>query len=439
MATIRYRINEKSKSNPTKIYIRFRGDNFDCETPTNIQVYKNDWSASKQKLKATSNLDTNRVKINNQLDDLKKIVNDRFNEDYNIGVIIDTHWLKELINVFHNQPTASKDPKNSNLLIDYAKQFIQNLKDKRNKRTGLPLNKRTIQDYENSLEKIIRFDKFKKTNTKLDTVNLTYHSNFIKFLRSIDFLGENTIGGVISNLKTFLKDADIQGLKVHKDYKTQDFYAPSFKPKDIYLDESEIDKIRTYQFEKDGFLDNARDWLIIGLWTGLRVSDLLRLTIKDLKGDYIDNTNFKTNIPVTIPIHPHVREILTKRNWQFPRYITEQNFNDYIKQVAENVGLKEKVNGAKMMLMTDGNGKPLLNHLGKKIHRKQLGTFPKYELVTTHICRRSFASNLYGKIDTLTIMKITGHQTEKQFLSYIKITPKHHAEKLSQWWAEYYK
>lgn len=56
--------------------MRFRGDNFDCETPTEIHVYKNDWSASKQKLKATANLDANRMKINSQLEDLKKRIND---------------------------------------------------------------------------------------------------------------------------------------------------------------------------------------------------------------------------------------------------------------------------------------------------------------------------------------------------------------------------
>lgn len=439
MATIRYRNNENSKSNPTKIYVRFRGENFDCEAPTDILVYKKDWSISKQKLKATSNLDTQRIKINNQLDDLKKQINDSFNDDYTNGVKIDTNWLKEIINNFHNQPTESKNQRNVNLLRDYAKIYIENLQHKRNKRTGQSLKKRTIQDYQNSVEKIIQFEKHKKVNSKLDAINLKYHRDFINYLRSIDLLGENTIGGIITNLKTILKDADINGLKVCKDYKTDEFYSPSFKPKDIYLDEIEIEKIRNHNFETDSYLDNARDWLIIGLWTGLRVSDLLILTARDLKGNYIDNTNFKTNIPVTIPIHPHVKEILNKRNGEFPRPITEQKFNEYIKEVTQIVGLDEKTDGAKIMLVTDIDGKPILNHLGKKVYRKQQGVFPKYELVTTHICRRSFASNLYGKIDTLTIMKITGHQTEKQFLSYIKITPKHHAEKLSQWWAEYYK
>jgi integrase len=75
---------------------------------------------------------------------------------------------------------------------------------------------------------------------------------------------------------------------------------------------------------------------------------------------------------------------------------------------------------------------------GKKklISRKKLGIYPKYELVSSHTCRRSFATNLYGKIDTLTIMKITGHLSERVFLDYIKITPKEYAEKLKAHWKQ---
>lgn len=34
----------------------------------------------------------------------------------------------------------------------------------------------------------------------------------------------------------------------------------------------------------------------------------------------------------------------------------------------------------------------------------------------------------------MTIMAITGHKTETQFLKYIKITPKENAEKLKEYW-----
>ena len=40
----------------------------------------------------------------------------------------------------------------------------------------------------------------------------------------------------------------------------------------------------------------------------------------------------------------------------------------------------------------------------------------KWELITTHTARRSFASNAYlQNVPTISIMKITGHRTEKVF------------------------
>lgn len=99
--------------------------------------------------------------------------------------------------------------------------------------------------------------------------------------------------------------------------------------------------------------------------------------------------------------------------------------------MAEEAGRTEMTEGAKLTdIKVQEDGKK------KKIHRKIFGKYPKHELVSSHICRRSFATNLYGKIDTLTIMKITGHQTEKQFLNYIKITPKEYAVRLKQLWSK---
>jgi len=144
---------------------------------------------------------------------------------------------------------------------------------------------------------------------------------------------------------------------------------------------------------------------------------------------FIYKQTLKTDYPVIIPIHDQVKAILEKRNGEFPRQISDQKFNDYIKIICEKIGLNEIVDGAKITEMKiKENGKTV------KIHRKNFGKFPKHELVSSHICRRSFATNLYGKIDTLTIMKITGHKTESQFLAYIKITPREYAEKLKAYW-----
>ena len=52
-------------------------------------------------------------------------------------------------------------------------------------------------------------------------------------------------------------------------------------------------------------------------------------------------------------------------------------------------------------------------------------------LVTAHTARRSCATNMFlAGVPTLSIMKITGHKSEKVFLKYIRITQEENALKL---------
>lgn len=438
MATINFKIKENAKIDPTKIYLRLRGQDFDFNVPTELLVSKKEWSNVKQKTKPLAESDSKKLDINKTLKNLKDFIVDELNNAQKEGVTIDKNWLNGKIDLFSNKSSNNENDVNF-FITSYVDKYVKNSKNRTNKRTGQKLKIRTIQDFGDTANKLKLFEQRIGKRIKIIDIDLKFHKDFIEFLRDELLLGENTIGAKIDNLKAFLRDAELNKIKVDSVFKSKNFYSPSLEPKDIYFDEDEIEKIKNYPFEIDSYLDNARDWLMIGLWTGLRISDLLSITKKDIKDDYIDNTNFKTNIPVTIPIHPHVREIINKRNGELPRKISDQNFNDYIKEVSKIVGFNEKVLGSKMCEIMDERNISLLDKNGKKIHRKKQDMYFKYELVTSHICRRSFATNLYGKIDTLTIMKITGHKTEKQFLAYIKITPKHHAEKLKNFWDQNYK
>jgi len=55
----------------------------------------------------------------------------------------------------------------------------------------------------------------------------------------------------------------------------------------------------------------------------------------------------------------------------------------------------------------------------RNTRRKEVVEVPKYEFVTSHIMRRSFASNYYGKIESPLLMNITEHTKESTFLTYI--------------------
>jgi hypothetical protein len=59
--------------------------------------------------------------------------------------------------------------------------------------------------------------------------------------------------------------------------------------------------------------------------------------------------------------------------------------------------------------------------MNPKTGRSENGTYPKWKLISSHTCRRSFASNFYAEENypTPILMNITAHSTEKQFLEYI--------------------
>jgi integrase len=64
--------------------------------------------------------------------------------------------------------------------------------------------------------------------------------------------------------------------------------------------------------------------------------------------------------------------------------------------------------------------------------KRQEVTYKKYEKIQTHTARRSFATNAYlSGIPAISIMKITGHQTESVFMRYICISNEENALKMS--------
>ena len=61
--------------------------------------------------------------------------------------------------------------------------------------------------------------------------------------------------------------------------------------------------------------------------------------------------------------------------------------------------------------------------------------YKKWEVVSSHTARRTFATNLYKSgFPSISIMQITGHKTEAAFLKYIKVNKHEHAKLLAEHW-----
>ena len=416
MPTARFLI--KGNKNPSSIYIRFRhGKQFDFTKSTSLLIDPSYWSSSKGDVKQIAK-NSEKLNLQKKLNDLKSCVLNEFNDVYSDGGIINTDWLNNSIRTFLNQNTNV----DFRYFTDYAYYFYDNLGNKVLKSGKTGVTKATIKKYQTIINKILAFEKYRKKRLLLQDINLKFHKDFIYFLHNVQKLNYNTTGKYLTFIKTICIDAKKYGLKINTEVEDDRFRATKEKVSFITLSEIEINNIYNTTFTYKPYLENAKKWLIIGVWTGARVSDLLNFTKDNIKNGFIEYTAQKTNQKIVLPLHQQVREILETNKGEFPRKISSQKFNDYIKKVCENVGMNDEVNGSKSIKLKKG------------VWRKVKDNYKKYELVSSHIMRRSFSTNHYGKLPTPVIMAVTGHTTEKMFLNYIGKTANDNAETLNKFW-----
>ena len=257
------------------------------------------------------------------------------------------------------------------------------------------------------------FEQLKKVRLTFDKIDVDFHNEFVRYLESKNY-APNTIGARIKVLKTFMNEAHERNLHSNTDYKKKTFNKPHEETKSIYLNESELAELYQLDLSANKKLDHVRDWFLIGAYTGLRFSDLERLSKENFNDHVIEIKTKKTGKTVVVPINTMVKSILEKYDYQLPKIISNQKFNEYIKEVAEKAKIDEDI------LIEETKGA-----------LKVTKTEKKHNLVSAHTARRSFATNAFlAGVPSIQIMKMTGHATEKVFLSYIKISEHENALKL---------
>jgi len=191
----------------------------------------------------------------------------------------------------------------------------------------------------------------------------------------------------------------------------------------IYLTDREIETL----YRMEGLskrLDKVRDLFLIGCYTGQRYEDFT--SIKPENEQEIEHdgkkvkclviTQSKTKKKVTIPlVNPKLKAILQKYGMTAPT-ISNQKLNKYVKELAKLAGFIDKIE---------------INDFRAGRHEKKV--YEKWEKVSSHTARRSFATNAYKRgLPVPDIMKFTGHTTVSTFLNYIKVTGEETAVVLSE-------
>ncbi len=427
MATIRFIVKTNSQSRSKgggdknrllPIYIRLRhGKKVDLTKDTELRILPEDWNMAKQQPKGTTAHGKN---IDLKITKLRTALLSGFNEAVEKGLVINSEWLSNQINIIQNRGT-NEQQENGDLLtfLEYYINYLPNHIQRSGKRG---VSKNTIQKFTTLKARLTDFQKSKKKKYGISEVSPEFINQFDIYLRGKGY-SDNYIGTLSINLKTMCKKARRDGLKVNSNLDDITGVKDDNVEK-VILSFDELNKIKNTEFVREA-LANARDWLIIGCYTGQRISDLLKLTKNNIvikSGlELIELTQIKTGKKVTLPIHPEVKDILNKNEGQFPYKISDVKFNIYIKEVCRIAGIDGQINGSK---------------INPETNRKEKGIYPKYELITSHIMRRSFATNYYGDIPTPILMSATGHATEKKFLIYIGKSATEQAQQLAEYWAK---
>lgn len=405
MASIKFLVKGKSES--ASIYVRFKeGRSIDLTTKTNFIIDSKDWSDAKGQPKSLT--EATLKKLNKSLKSLSLDILDRYNETPN-KLEINSQWLKDII----------KPPKPVSEITDKLTLYYDYYALHNKTRLGYTTFKK-LKVQKHLIEK---FQRETKTDYLIKDIDANFKLSFEDFCIKASY-SPNTISQVIKSIKTICYHAQSNGIEVNK--QLPNISIKWQKCDKIYLDLKEIEKIERVELETESLI-NAKDWLLISCETGQRVSDFMKFTKKQIrieKGKHlIEFTQVKTGKIMTIPLSQKVLSILKFRNGEFPKSISDQKYNEYIKDVCKLAGLTNKVKGSLIKIIDKENS----------VKRKQSGTFEKWELVSSHIGRRSFSTNNYGKIPTSLLIGATGHSTEKMFLEYIGKTDSQKAIQLAEY------
>ncbi|MCA6439130.1 MAG: site-specific integrase [Chitinophagaceae bacterium] len=402
----------------TTIYLRLFCKSKGIKYRTGIKVPPAYWDKKKQRIKPVSKFE-NHLEINRYLDIVKKVADKSFWDLTNNaeGIPPTLSTLKDEID--KRLDRVDKEP-----VLTFF-EFFQKIIDQSeagtrlNPLTGKVINPNTIKTYVTTLNHLKDFQKKQHSKITFENIDLKFYNSFTEYLIKEKKLASNSVGKDIQVLKLILNEALDLHLTSNTSFKTKRFVVLREESDSIYLDKKELEELKDHDLSDSPRLERVRDLFLVGCYTGLRYSDYSILTADNIKNGYIQISQTKTGTQVTIPVHKAIVGLLEKYSGKFPASLSNQKTNDYLKELGKEIkGLQKSVNKT----------------ITKEGASKQV-SYAKWEMLTTHTARRSFATNEFlAGTSTLTIMAITGHKTEKAFLKYIRLNSADHAKLLKEQW-----
>ena len=390
---------------PIRMRVNFASKRIEFTTGYRIDASK--WDTDKQRVKngCSNKLKQSASEINASLLEYYTEIQSIFKRFEVEDVMPTPEQIKKAFNALHKPVSEEPKPKKEALPCDFFQVFDDFVEDCGRQSNWMDSTFEKFAAVKNHLTNFregLTFEFFDERGL----------NDYISYLRDVKEMRNTTIGKQLSFLKWFLRWAFKKGVHQNNAY---DSYKPKLKStqkKIIFLTWDELNRLREFKIPSNKqALERVRDVFLFQCFTGLRYSDVFNLRRSDIKGDHIEVTTVKTSDSLIIELNNHSKAILDKykdvafEDDKVLPVITNQKMNDYLKELAELVGIDEPVR------QTYYRGNERIDEVT-----------PKYALLGTHAGRRTFICNALALgIPPQVVMKWTGHSDYKAMKPYIDI------------------
>lgn len=310
---------------------------------------------------------------------------------------LDTNTYKDKLDILLGRATEPEQ-KNQDDFLTFLQSFVAELE------KSTETKYRTAQKYKTLYNNL---KSFRPWGITFDSINEEFWKDYKDWrYKNTNTKSQNTLNKDMGCLKFVLRKAHKKGLHTNTIYQDRDFSTKVVKTSIFALNEDEVNKLYLFDFSNNPRLERVRDWFIISCWTALRWSDFSTLKpehiMKDGDDYYLRKDTIKTDTPVYIPLENEGYSLLAKYHFKgIP--ISNQKFNDYLKEVFEVAGFTDTI-----VLKENIQGTMIEN------------VYRKCDIVSAHDGRRTWATINYLKgLPIGLLMQVTGHSQESTFLSYV--------------------
>ena len=338
------------------------------------------------------------AEINARLREITQAVHDVFNR----LAVNDIEPTRENVRV-ELKKELDEEARANRPLVEYYAQFVEETKQNNT------WTKATVTKHNTLIAHIQGF----KKRIEFGDITEDFLNAFIRYLINEKDLSNPYIVKLIKNFKTFMNWATKKGFNKNlsfKDFEPQlKGVSTSDKTNIIALSPEEYMHLYNLPIESP-CLERVRDVFCFCCATSLRYSDVSNLKWSNVKEDRIEIVTIKTDDPIIVYFNDLSYPIIKKYekfkdvSEKVLPVISNQKYNDYIKELGKLAGFDQ----------------PTTKVIFKGSERIEK-TVPKYELLTSHVARKTFVTlALYKGIPAEVVRSFTGHKDAKVMERYFK-------------------